>query len=318
MLSLAQCTAKLKSIRFDESCKKFGPWMPIVWFWDDETIKKLKPVLQNLSVLGLNISTKTDGRSLEGVEDLVTRFMTDVASQIKTLSVVFDDILVEYNSDPIVCRRNPLDLAKLQFTSLRKLHLDTHALLEGDLRGFLLSHKETLRHVSLHNCLLQQSDDQIWSNIFKLLQSDLSLETFEYDVDPNPRNSESHSAEFFYQIKYVSWFRVYGDVRTNAHQCELLPKEMKSENAHRIKFGDAILVITKLEDMILESPTMEVPTNETTQQSYMRQLLELEMQNMRRFMLVSTNSDDRYKRLKLRPEKVKEAIISVLGKDRIG
>ncbi|KAK6338232.1 hypothetical protein TWF730_002305 [Orbilia blumenaviensis] len=144
---------------------------------------------------------------------------------------------------------NPMDVGSLKFNNLRIVSLIEQSFVESELAKFLISHKDTLREVEFHNCLLH-SEQQIWSDIFKLLRTDLWLWSFEFHTE-YPRLPQNTTE----QIRIVPWFRVYGNVRTSDHRCELFPKgeKHKQDNQHHITFDQAMQVVAVLEGKFIKN-----------------------------------------------------------------
>ncbi|KAK6504172.1 hypothetical protein TWF506_002380 [Arthrobotrys conoides] len=161
---------------------------------------------------------------------------------------------------PAVFPQNPVDVAVLKFNNLRILSLFEQAFVEDELKSFLISHKTTLRRIELINCVLH-SQQQLWSNIFNLLKSHLSLWSFEFHTEYPKITSQTSE-----QLRTIPWFRVYGNIRTPNHRCELFPKHddsYKQENKHPITFDQALQVVTILEHKIVLENDPELNAEKT-------------------------------------------------------
>ncbi|RVD82719.1 uncharacterized protein DFL_007134 [Arthrobotrys flagrans] len=232
------------------------------WFYDIERIEALLPKLQSLRRLDILIwvgaleepDLEPDRLfgALENARPGMTRFL-EKAPNVEELRFKVGGLprlKFPENSATRLPRQfpiNPIDIGSLKFNNLRILSLIEQAFFENELKTFLTSHKDTLRRVKLINCVLH-SEHQIWSGIFKLLQTDLWLWSFEFHTD-YPSTSYDSTDE----LRIIPWFRVYGNVRTPDHRCELFPKHdrHKEDNSHHIDFDQAMQVIAILENKII-------------------------------------------------------------------
>ncbi|EPS37902.1 hypothetical protein H072_8373 [Dactylellina haptotyla CBS 200.50] len=275
MFGLKFARNNLKQIRFHENCHSAHTRISLKWFnktrWQ---FNRLQPVLKNLKILDLNISSRTHfGNILRSgnkkyhiptSQRALIQFVETVTPQVEELSIIADGIdTVQKVGDfwkgayskyaPNIFLTN---MDKL--SCLKKLTLCNHAFHEAELRNLLLAHKDTLRQLFLTNCIYF-SNPQIWSSMFRLLESDLSLEKLEYEATGFPQVSTivAQWREWYHLEKFVPWFRVYGDVRKDNHWCEVLPKEMmKLKGAGglwRFKFKDAMQIVRLLERDIRNS-----------------------------------------------------------------
>ncbi|KAK6532963.1 hypothetical protein TWF281_007130 [Arthrobotrys megalospora] len=275
MEAVAQSFCQLKAIRFPELTDlSRWEWEGIYsmsrgnnpttqWFCDEGRMERLQPRLQSLKKLELSIRARSDSdhhdvtRDFENARPGMRRFL-ETMPNVEELRLKVGH-LSRLNVPPSRRRKpprpfptNPIDVGSLKFRNLRILSLMEQAFVESELSAFLTSHKDILRKVELTNCVLH-SEYQIWSGIFKLLETDLSLWSFEFQTG-YPR-MDYYAME---QLRIVPWFRVYGNVRTQDHRCELFPKDEghRTVNRQRISFEQAMQVVTRLEDkIILENDT---------------------------------------------------------------
>ncbi|KAF3277150.1 hypothetical protein TWF132_001787 [Orbilia oligospora] len=242
-----------------------GPSLEWFVYTDDRILEALRPRLQNLRKLEIPLflgdSDEYDYEPDETREDLmkarpeVTNFLQMVPNLEELRFKVGSLIRINTPDDsggwvPLQFPINPVDVGSLRFNNLRILSLLEQAFVEDELKTFLTYHKNTLRKIELINCVLH-SPHQLWSGIFELIRTDLTLWSFEFHTE-YPKMHQ-HTTE---HLRIVPWFRVYGNVRTADHRCELFPKyeSHKQENTHRIDFDQAMQVVTILEyKVVLEN-----------------------------------------------------------------
>ncbi|KAK6543002.1 hypothetical protein TWF694_006933 [Orbilia ellipsospora] len=266
---------RLKEIRFHENCRSTFRGIPLYWF--DKNMPKVtfwQTIMQNLKVFDVYIGTITNLTSM--VDDTpraqraVASFLDAAGPAIEELSIVAGGVnSISRIRDcwqgryPLYTPNILLDTCIPHFSHLRKLSLVNHIFPELHLKTLLLNHKDTLRSLYLVNCLLL-GQHQFWSRIFRLLESDLTLHTFEYEATGFPHLpflntvTQIPSDEWFCMEKFIPWFRVYGDVRTDNHRCELLPKDLpglkKSPYYRGMSYPTAMGIIDILEREYISRP----------------------------------------------------------------
>ncbi|KAK6359766.1 hypothetical protein TWF696_000905 [Orbilia brochopaga] len=270
--ALRHASFKLRAIRFHEDCAgDAGSWINSMFFHPIcGNLQDISPALRNLKILQLNIraqsSLLTDPLHLiKESQRAGLRFAADTAPGIRDLSLAGMNIKLKDESEKhwpswepgIYSRTILLDNAPMEqpvtFRYLRNLHLDTLVFRSGELRAFLQRHQSTLRHLTLHKCLLD-SQHQTWSGIFEFVGTELSLETFEYEVVSwDVARRDADRLNWLWGIKLIPWFRFSGDVRTNGECCEFLSKEaiLRGDPPYKVDFTDAMAVIARLENLFI-------------------------------------------------------------------
>lgn len=114
-----------------------------------------------------------------------------------------DEDIAEYKKYalyfPNICLVEPT----LYFPNIRILEFEHRSFIQHELSKFLISHKRTLRDLTLKRCLFQ-AESQQWSPIF---QSELSLIELSFD---GPKQYNRH--------RCILWLRVNGDIRSGFYR----------------------------------------------------------------------------------------------------
>ncbi|KAK6360575.1 hypothetical protein TWF730_006714 [Orbilia blumenaviensis] len=151
-----------------------------------------------------------------------------------------------------------LDASSNALSFLSQLRFDMLAFSEKDILKFLTDRKDTLRRVKFVNCRLQ-ARWQVWWEIFAALEL-LSLDFFEYEctntiVTVGRWRVQSGEA---YSSDAISWFRLYGNISTMAHHCELVPESHKGnpieeplDKRWKVSYKKAITAVKAMERVLL-------------------------------------------------------------------
>ncbi|KAF3930160.1 hypothetical protein ABW19_dt0209428 [Dactylella cylindrospora] len=252
---------ELRAIRIDDTCKDIRQCVDISWFHANRhSFPHLKEAFKNLREIELATSTDLTyyGEGYKELSDSLTSFdlfLRDVIPHIRSFSLCSSTIEgvdrmgnTPYHLDGRYPFYAPMMLLNppLRFPNIRKLHFQVLAFSEGEIKNFLILHKDTLREVAFTNCLLQ-SKYQIWSRIFSLLETDLTLQTFEYDHALN----DAFINDEYPDVKAIPWFRVYGDVRKENHYCSMYPKTELNRPFAAINFKKAMTLVYELEEAVI-------------------------------------------------------------------
>ncbi|KAK6520789.1 hypothetical protein TWF506_001034 [Arthrobotrys conoides] len=179
-------------------------------------------------------------RVTRAAED-ITRFIAEIVPQLDTLVYKSRDIPVvqgQRNEDitaeykkyalyvPSICLSEPT----LYFPNIKILHFEYQSFIQPELSEFLTSHKQTLRDLTLKQCLFQTASQQ-WSSVFQLLQSELSLTRFFFD-----------GLKQYNRHRCIPWLQIHGSIRSGCYQCELVPGATGN-----LDFGTAMYLIQDAE-----------------------------------------------------------------------
>ncbi|KAF3923361.1 hypothetical protein ABW21_db0204436 [Orbilia brochopaga] len=336
--ALAYAKFKVKVIRFHKDCyEDAGSWIDFTFFHPScGNFQNLSHVLDNLQTLQLNISLNKGTQGgfarlasrlgghidrIKGPQQGMLPVIAEVAPSIQDLSVAgrvtsVKGLKKERNKDwphlesglrfgKLLLKPGPTQQL-VTFRYLRKLHLDTLVFDEHELKSFLLRHQSSLRHLTLHRCLLH-SPYQTWSRVFQFVGTELSLQVFEYEiVSWAAAIVDADRLNWLWVIKVIPWFRFYGDVKANGECCELLSKEtaLNGDPPYKVNFTNALAVVRRLEDMFILGDQVPIRWSDRDRglQNYVGSVREGTAEDRMRFHM------DPLFRFFIRPRDIKDAI----------
>ncbi|KAK6503433.1 hypothetical protein TWF481_008451 [Arthrobotrys musiformis] len=185
----------------------------------------------------------------------ITRFLVNFMPQLSTLVYKskevqgfpppHDEDTSTYEKYPLyppnICLQDP----KLCFENIKTLEFEFQSFVQSELAEFLIAHSQTLRNLTLKQCLFQ-TECQQWSRTFRLLESHLFLDSFFFD-----------GIKQYRLHKCPPWLRIVGNIRSASYWCELVPGA--SEN---LDFGTAMYLIEDAE------PRLEAARTDTEREDH--------------------------------------------------
>ncbi|KAF3930101.1 hypothetical protein ABW19_dt0206256 [Dactylella cylindrospora] len=262
--ALGQITSPLKHLDH----KAQHDWLKISWFTKSrDSLPHFKKAFSRLQTFQFFVQGVADDDTHQAQESSKTHlenfslFLREAMPNLQECSFTNDYLYktsafgnsLWKNRHPFLMPTFLMD-PPLFFQNLRKVEFCSQVFIEDELKAFLTNHK-ALRCVSLQACRLQ-SEHQIWSSLFELLATDLSLLSFGFD------GTETTCFIFddeFPRAKSVPHFDVHGDVRTEDHYCELLRVYMGKPGGPRVDFQTAMAVVKRLEQTYILNSTGVYP-----------------------------------------------------------
>ncbi|KAK6520576.1 hypothetical protein TWF506_000829 [Arthrobotrys conoides] len=287
--------SKLTELNFCRTNRRLG-FIPGRWFHGDARSSNYtkmdfyQPLMARLSTLMVHLQKPPIVNSSK-LELSIQQVLTCQASfagflrrlnQLKGLCLSFDGITwangmtlpsEEYLPYVSSVKLDALSAEEGHLKFLRNVQFDTLAFKSVDIIKFLVDRKGTLRVVSLVNCVLQ-APRQVWWNVFTVLES-LSLSYFHYDSTDGRMTIKKDEYGISYSPSAISWFRVIGNIATEKHHCELLPKghdayvmQVLNDPSWCVNYQKAIKAVRVLESIIILGHPARTALEDYVQQKY--------------------------------------------------
>ncbi|KAK6505073.1 hypothetical protein TWF481_006996 [Arthrobotrys musiformis] len=251
-------------------------YVGIEWFsrwWEVGDAADLRPVVSGLTALTVNLQKPLNFVSngslgsevpLTSYRETILRFLR-CQTKLEDLHISFTGIDWSLKMRNERGQHRPYLSALLldrlsagmgHLPVLRKLHLDTVAFRGAALTDLLIDRKQTLQELRLTNCHLQDIS-QRWWHVFNALER-LSLGYFQFECTHGEIFQTFSQHGFTYSREAIPWFRIYGDIKSRHHYCELWPNRLGEMMVNlerswelRVEYRKALKAIRVWEDVII-------------------------------------------------------------------